>query len=338
METSFVPAQPERSRDAQPQASHAAGTGTQAELLRKGLRLAYFIMGNEEAAMGVLCNAVSKLKPQRSREKKRVYWREKSLKNKITRIVRNETDALQWLIYHESAYYERQQERTGTPSMRDMIVRYVKHLIQTTTTMSSFYVSVGMQRLLYSYSTSEAQSAYEWLTEQYSNDAVYRTIKGSLMKELKDRFGNSIQICKTHRGEHRFDALNDQQRWTALVERCLKLFTPWSTLGKCLSCATFDFNSGGMLAAKHHPNLTQDALEIRRCHAFIDPVCYEDLIQKAGLDSPSQRLSLPRFLNVSMKGPDDSGEFNEERINLTDNQVRKIMDRTANDAFIPHQA
>jgi len=288
--------------------------------------------------MEVLSSAVSKLKTQRSREKKRVYWREKSLKNKITRIVRNETDALQWLIYHESAHYERQQEETGTQSTRDMIVRYVKHLTQITTAMSSFYVSVGVQRLLYFYSTSEAQRAYEWLTEHYANDAVYRTIKGTLMKELENRFGNSIQICKIHRGEQRFDGLDDQQRWTVLVERCLKLFTPWSTLGKCFSSATSGLSSGVTLAARYYPNVSEDALEIRRCHAFIDPVCYEELARKTGLDSPSQRLALPRFLNVNMKGPDDSGELNEERVNLTDDRVRRIMDRTAKDALIRQQA
>jgi hypothetical protein len=36
--------------------------------------------------------------------------------------------------------------------------------VQITTPYSSFYVNVGLTRLLYNYSTSEAQRIYEMLT------------------------------------------------------------------------------------------------------------------------------------------------------------------------------
>ena len=118
------------------------------DLLEKGFQLAYFIVRNRAEAIQILSNAMSKLGVQRSREKKRAYWRHKNLKRKITRIVRDDRDALQWLIYFESEQYEKQQEQAGVQTTRDMIVRYIKHLTQMTTAMSSFYVHVGLHRVL----------------------------------------------------------------------------------------------------------------------------------------------------------------------------------------------
>ena len=52
-----------------------------------------------------------KLETQHSREEKRTYWRDKYLKRKITRMVRNQEDALQWLIYLEMEKHEKQVEQ-----------------------------------------------------------------------------------------------------------------------------------------------------------------------------------------------------------------------------------
>ena len=120
----------------------------QEDLLEKGFQLAYFIFPDRSVALCILSGALNKLRLQRGRESRRSYWRDKHLKRAITRITREESDALQWLIFYESDQYEKEQEQQTTPAIRDMIVRYVKNLVRMTTAMSSFYVNIGLQRLL----------------------------------------------------------------------------------------------------------------------------------------------------------------------------------------------
>jgi hypothetical protein len=84
----------------------SAVTKSTDDLMEKGFQLAYFIFPDRATAVQTLRNAMRKLKVQRSREKKRTYWRDKNMKRKITRTVRNDNDALQWLIYCESTHHE----------------------------------------------------------------------------------------------------------------------------------------------------------------------------------------------------------------------------------------
>src|SRR5437899_1836750 len=110
------------------------------DLLEKGFQLAFFILCDRSTAIHVVTYALNKLTVQHSREQKRAYWRDKYLKGRITRITRENRDALQWLIYFESESYEKKHEELGQQTLRDMIIRYVKHLVQISTPMSAFYV------------------------------------------------------------------------------------------------------------------------------------------------------------------------------------------------------
>ena len=267
------------------------------ELLEKGFRLAYFIIPHRAAAIQILSDARSKLGSQRSREKKRVYWRDKHLKGKITRMAREDDDLLQWLIYFESEGYERQHEQFTQPLMEDMVVRYVKHLIQMTTSMSCFYVNIGLYRLLHDYSTAEVRRAYEWVSEHFAGDEEYRAVKGALINRLQERFEKFLSTCRTQRGEVRFETLEQQADWQDLVEECLRVFTPWSTTSSCWVPANFEPNAwtASKLLRKVLRSRDLDRIEMYRCHAFIDPCCYSHLTKGMGLDAPHDRLSVPKF-------------------------------------------
>ena len=88
------------------------------DLLEKGFGLAYFIFPDRPTAISILINAMNKLETQRGQESKRNYWRDKYLKRWITRVNRDDCDTLQWLIYFESDYYEKQQEQSGKGANR----------------------------------------------------------------------------------------------------------------------------------------------------------------------------------------------------------------------------
>ena len=72
-------------------------------------------------------------------------------------------NTLQWfqlLIYCKSEEYEKQQESKHSASLseEDMIIRYIKHLILTTSRRNSFHISLGLSRLLYDYGAAETMA------------------------------------------------------------------------------------------------------------------------------------------------------------------------------------
>jgi hypothetical protein len=134
----------------------ATKSNAPAELLQRGFELAYFIIPDRVTAIDILTRALEKIRARSRREMKRLYWRDKHAERPVRRIARSDMDMLQWLIMFEAEQDERAQEQAGSISSRGMAIRYIKHLIQITTALSSFYVNVGVSRLLHNYSTSEA--------------------------------------------------------------------------------------------------------------------------------------------------------------------------------------
>jgi hypothetical protein len=271
----------------------------QEDLLEKGFQLAYFIFPSRAVAVRILSGALNKLKTQRGRENRRAYWRDKYLKRAITRISRDEQDALQWLIFFESDHFEKEQEETGGQTPEQMAVRYIKNLVRMTTAMSSFYVNVGVHRLLHNYTTAEAQRVYETVTERYLGADEYRRAKAVLMGKLERRFGKFLRTVRTPHGELRFEAFQNQEPWAGPAEACLRAFIPWSTTKTCCPVPSdFGAESGKLppqLVGATTEKMDHDQIEIARCHAFIDPVCYGRLTSALEIDPPEKKLTLPRF-------------------------------------------
>jgi len=268
------------------------------DFLQLGFSLAYFIFPDRTAALRMLTNALNKLKSKTGQERKRAYWRDKFLKSRITRITRDEEDTLQWLIYFESDLHEAAQEVLGRSSIEDMVVRYIKTLIQLSTGMSSFYVNIAIHRLLYSYTTLETQQLYDFITDHYRGADEYRRAKGLLMTRLESRFGTRIRTTKTDRGETRYEPAENQGMWRELVLQCLQMFTPWSTQSECPFNRQADIPPNRLneaIIANCEKGSNQDKIEINRCHVFIDPVCCGYLIQELGLEDHPSKLNVPRF-------------------------------------------
>jgi hypothetical protein len=293
------------------------------DLLERGFQLAYFIFPSRPQAIKILSGAINKLKAQRGRENRRTYWRDKYLKRGITRISREDGDMLQWLIFHESDQYEKEQEASHGASVGDMVGRYIKSLVRMTSAMSSFHVNIGLHRLLHNYSTLEAQRVYESVTDRYPGADEYRRAKSVLMVKVGARFGAMLRTCRTQHGEVRFESSEQQSIWAELVDACLKAFTPWSTSNACPVPSNFD-GSGQNLPARLSGSGAnqgdQNQVEINRCHAFIDPVCYGRLVRGLAIEPPGRRLDLPRFFmdnadssNHSSQSPPPSQLSAEER-------------------------
>lgn len=282
------------------------------DLLDKAFELACFLVGDRNAAIHTLIRALHKWDVQSNAEDKRMYWRDKYLKRRINRISRPRMDVLQWLILFESDAAERDQERIATPAESEMTVRYLKHLIRLTSSMSAFYVNVAISRFIYRYPTSQAQNTYEVLTQHYIGADEYRRSKALLTAKLIERFGQSLTTVRASHGEITFAPRANSNRWSSLVEQCLCLFTPWSTKNVCRHTAFSGTGQTGRIALDLSANSWSDRneAELYCCHVLIHPPCYQALVSDLGLDSPEKKLSLPLFHSAD---PTDMGNSDRPR-------------------------
>lgn len=298
----------------------------QDDWIEKSFQLAYFILRNRKSAIETVQRSLDKFDPQRKREKRRTYWRKRHLKQWLTKVSKVDSDILQWLICVEANPYEKQQEDSGEITAEIMVIRFIKCLVETTTALSSFYVNVGLQRILHSYNISETQQLYEIVTDRHLGADAYRRAKSRLMGKLQERFGNFLRTAESRFGEMRFIAEQQQNLWTEVVDECLQKFTPWSTQGACLVPPQFHSPRdilprllSGIGARQADSNL----IETNRFHAFLHPVCFGRLANAVGLEPPHRKLSLPQFFFKgegmkagSGRGPHASPLNDEERAEI----------------------
>ena len=283
-----------------------------AELLQRGFELAYFLIPDRVTAIDILTRALEKIRARSRREMKRLYWRDKHAERPVRRIARSDMDMLQWLIMFEAEQDERAQEEAGCISSASMTIRYIKHLIQITTALSSFYVNVGVSRLLHNYSTSDAQRVYEMLTSRFLGPDEYRRAKSALMDKLSERFAGFLKIARVDHGELRFETSDNQEQWVIAVSDSLSVFTPWSTQGHCAQYVSVNGNTK-LKSAQKPANTDQNESELRCCHILIEPTCYDQLMEDLAFDAPETRLALPRFVMPDKQEKSDDNNVQPPR-------------------------
>ncbi|MDQ3649799.1 MAG: hypothetical protein M3458_05860 [Acidobacteriota bacterium] len=283
------------------------------ETLNTAFLLAYFIHGRRETAVRIVTGAMAKLDVTASAQGKRLYYhpvgrllpphsRSNAFRSKVSF---SELHLLQRLIYAESESYEKQQEQVDGAVLlneEEMIVRFIKHLVRVTVRRNSFYVTLGISRLLYNYSTADTMQIYNLIIqdpERVKDDYYFRSRKAVLMQELKERFGDFISVCRGPRGEERFESSDHTGQHHALVTQSLNLFAPWHT--PCLVPAGFDPLIDEIPGLSFRGPDAEDRIEVYRMHATLHPACYQRLIDALGFDSPDRRLQIPRFFSKSAK-------------------------------------
>lgn len=302
-----------------PQAMAAIGTSGKVEAFTRSFELAYFIHPEKGLAMRVATEAMNKLELAAAAQDKRLYYSPKgrSLPDRPktdkfrTKVSVSELHLLQRLVYIESERHEREQEKASDgASVReeDMIIRYLKHLVRITLKRNSFYVTLGLSRLLHNYATADTAEIYNVVVqdpERVKDDYYYRKVKRQLMRELSDRFGSLIKIARVQRGEERFQPQGDSSRWLPLVKKCLNLFTPWNT--SCPLPASFSVYNTDVpaLAFKGGDPDQEHPVEIKRIHSVLHPDCYGRIIIGLRYDSPEKRMELPQFFLTEVE--DDAG-------------------------------
>jgi hypothetical protein len=277
------------------------------DLLNKAFQLACFIHRDREVSLRVAVGALAKLEVAATAQGKRLYYRPSGrawmgraqasgLRNKISF---NEAHLLQRLVYVESEPYEIRREQGDAPAPldeEDLLVHFIKHLVRVTVKRNSFYVTLGLSRLLHNYTTAETMDIYNAVIqdpERVKDDYYYRSRKGVLMQELKGRFGDLVRVVRGPHGEERFQADDDSGRFADLVRDSLSFFTPWYT--PCLVPAGINPITDGIPRFSYKGSQKEDEVEVDRLHAVIHPDCFKRLVEDLGFNAPLQRLEIPRF-------------------------------------------
>ncbi len=303
------------------------------QMLEKAFGLAYFINGDKEQARRVVVGAMTKLQVATAAQNKRRYYiphgrslpERSSTEGFRSKVSFGQLHLLQRLIYIESEPYEIQREQgRGATTLRqeDLLVHFIKHLVRIGIKRNSFYITLGLNRLLYDYTTAETMEIYNLVVQdpgRVKDDYYYRSRKGILLHELKERFGDLLGTQRGPRGEEKLRTEHGSERYAELVARCLSLFAPWNT--PCSVPADFDPMTESIPSLSNGSQLEEDAAEVNRIHAMLHPVCHLRLISALGLSSPAERLTVPHFFLSHDEGNGDgprNGGHRQTRLDPAD--------------------
>lgn len=317
------------------------------EFPNKAFQLAYFLHRERKTAAEIASRALNKLQLAATAQGKRLYYRltgRADTRKARSKVSLGEPHLLQRLVYVESEEYERRKEAAAQisqstngvkPARRsDLIVYFLKHMVRITTRRNSFYVTLGLSRLVYNYSTPETMELYNLIIQdpdRVHDDYYYRSRKGILLKELKERFGELVEVSKGSRGEQRLRASDDGQRYCELVSECLRWFTPWST--PCVVPERFDPLNDPikLLNFEGHQPDEEHEVEVNRIHAAIHPECFARLTSVNQFARPDERLELPHFFLAGSS--DEHDDDPRTPPNLSTEELQVINDLLAQEAL-----
>ncbi len=316
------------------------------EFPNRAFQLAYFLHRERKTAVEIATRALNKLQLAATAQGKRLYYRltgRPDARKARSKVSLGEPHLLQRLVYVESEQYERLKEAAAqaaetngiSPARQtDLVVFFIKHLVRITTRRNSFYVTLGLSRLLYNYTTAETMDLYNLVIQdpdRVHDDYYYRSRKGLLLKELKERFGELVEVAKGARGEQRWRPAEDSSIYAPLARECLYWFTPWAT--PCAVPEALDplNDTIDQLSFKgRHPD-EEHEVEVNRIHAALHPECFDRLAAANHLARPEEKLELPHFFVAD--GADDDGDTSRTPPNLSADELRIINDLLAQESM-----
>jgi len=266
------------------------------EWLNKAFQLAFFIHGERETAKRIAVSAMNKLEIASNAQFKRYYYTPNATRSRVSF---NDLQLLQRLVLVESEIFEREKEQSENADEKSLLKHFIKHLVRIALKRNSFYVTLGISRILHNYGTNDAMEIYNVIVqdpERVHDDYYYRSRKGVLMKELKARFDKLLETVKVNRGEERFLSKNEDENLSKIVRECLNFFTPWNS-----SCAIPEkFNPLDDIIKPFYFNKKdpdeEHRIEINRIHAALHPECFKSLTEALNLPSSEEKMEIPKFM------------------------------------------
>jgi outer membrane biosynthesis protein TonB len=304
-----------------------------AKRLDRAFELAFFIHGDLETAKQIAYSAMRKLEVTSNAQFKRYYYTPQSRQSR-NKVTMNDLQLLQRLVYVESEPFEHEKEFTETATEKDLLIYFVKHLIRITLKRNSFYVTLGLSRILHNYGTTETMEIYNILTQdpdRVQDDCYYRARKKVLMGELKSRFGEKLEITQAKKGEQRFQAVETSPEHTKFVKECLKTFVPWNT--------KFDFPDKydqfsdtitGLYFNGKNPD-DEHRVELNRMHVLLNPETFQKLVNTLHFPAPEDKLEIPKFnmKKKEKKSDDDNWNTPPSLETLDKERLKELLEQDA---------
>lgn len=297
-------------------------------LFQQAFELAFYLHQDEDVALQIVTGAAAKLDVAATSQRKRLYYRPDVRGSRSAasgfrhKMLLSEVHLLQRLVYVESEPFERSY---NTLRKDALIIYFIKHLVRITIRRNSFHVNLGISRLLYNYRTAEAMEIYNVAIQdpaRVKDDYYYRSRKGLLMSELKERFGQLLRTCRVARGEERFEMDEHSNDFIELVKETLRRFTPWET--SCLVPDEFDPSSTELAGLASSIRNGDDVVEINRVHSILHPRCYQNLVKAVGLSTPDQHLAIPFFFSEASDSDDGPTNDRTRQVLLSDQKYEQI--------------
>ena len=302
------------------------------EWLDKAFLLAFFLHGDRETAKLIATSAMNKLETASNAQFKRHYYtptgRADAARPARSRVSLDDLRLLQRLVFIESEIFEREKENKKKVSRESLLKFFVKHLVRISLKRNSFYVTLAVSRILHNYATADAMEIYNVVVqdpERVHDDYYYRSRKGVLMKEMKARFGDLLEIVRVSRGEERFQTDPQSENLTETATEALKFFTPWNSA--CAIPEKFDpFED--VIKPFHFDKRAPDEehrIEINRIHAALHPGCFAQLASALRLPPPEKKLEIPKFMRTENQAASDDNDWRNPP-HLETNELRQIKD------------
>ena len=317
------------------------------EWLDRAFRLAFFLHGDRETAKRIALAAMNKLETASTAQFKRLYYTptgRSTSKATRSRVSLSDLQLLQRLVLVESEAYERQREEKGDICERSMLTFFIKHLVRISLKRNSFYVTLAVARILHNYATADAMEIYNVVVqdpERVHDDYYYRSRKGVLMKELKARFGDLLEVVKANRGEERFSSSINGNDLVETANKCLATLTPWNST--CALPENFD-PFADVLKPFHFDKKDPDEehrTELNRIHATLHPECFGRLTQALDLSSPRDAMEIPKFMITENRANNNNDWYDPPSLDQDElKQIKEILSaqaasrRAANAGFL----
>lgn len=154
----------------------------------------------------------------------------------------------------------------------DLVVRYIKHLVQVTVSRNAYQVMIGISQFLYHHGLKEMDRIHLHIDPDLKRGGVsgkaYKISRRRIWDETVRRFGELLAI----RGTGRFHTQERTLPLFALVNECLNHLALWDA-----ECNKFSD-------------------EPHQAHALIHPACYDRIIKRLPIKNPTANLIIPQFV------------------------------------------
>lgn len=251
--------------------------------------VARFLHADERIASAVVVGALAQVEAARGGQQKRVYYqagREATVRPYKLRLAT--PHLLHKLVLEESERAERASERDGETSDRDLLIRYIKHLVLLSVSHNAFYATLAVTRVLCAYRTRDAMDLYAAIAEEALPKEPYdcRARRQRILSLLGRRFGPRLQFVRASRGEWQLRTEAPTTETAEVITSALEMLFPSRVT--CRICAP---------AVRHE----EDGLAA--LHMIFQPGCFAALVKELRLPAPSTRLRVPLFAPVGRAGP-----------------------------------